>query len=323
MNNETSWYEIKYIRKKRKIRRIVTYRDEKMRDVHFKIKEYLEKNLFFSKFTKAYVKDSSIFLNAKAHMYNDVFIKLDIQNFFNSINHDVLHETLYYELNKNNMDKQVTKMEIAKLINLCSIDRKGLPLGLITSPVLSNIYLKEFDNILYGTLKKWNMENTIYTRYADDLTISFKSHSGVSNELVEQLITLTSKLLKKYKLKINPSKVSIVDLNVSNHVRITGVSITKGVNNYRRISVGRKRINDLYHNSIEMHRKLKLDGICPNDVDYMRIKQIKGMESFIYSVEKEGYERIFSQEMQKQIRDFGFDSLTELIKSLPEKKFGQ
>lgn len=323
MNNETSWYEIKYIRKKRKIRRIVTYKDDKMRHVHFKIKEYLENNLLFSKFTKAYIKNSSIFLNAKAHMYNDVFIKLDIQNFFNSINHEVLLETLYYELNKNNVEKQVTKMEIAKLIKLCSIDRNGLPLGLITSPVLSNIYLKEFDNILYGTLKKWNMENTIYTRYADDLTISFKSHSGISNELLEHITMLVSKLLKKYKLKINPSKVSIVDLNISNHVRITGVSITKDNNNYRRISVGRKRINDLYHNSIDMYRTLKLSGICPNDDDYMRIKQIKGMESFIYSVEKEGYERIFSKEMHKQIRDFGFNSLTELIKSLPEKNFDQ
>ncbi|MFJ6413909.1 reverse transcriptase domain-containing protein [Terribacillus saccharophilus] len=316
MNDKDYWYEIKYIRKKRKIRRIVTYKDERMKQVHFKIKDYLEKNLLFSKFTKAYIRKSSIFLNAKAHMYNDVFIKLDIRDFFNSINHEVLLETLYYELNKNK-EKKVTKIEIAKIIRLCSIDKKGLPLGLITSPVLSNIYLKEFDNVLYGTLKKLNMENVIYTRYADDLTISFKS-LVTSKQCLEQITLLVSKLLRKYKLKINVDKISMIDLNVSNHVRITGVSIIKDSNNYRKISVGRKRINDLYHKSIAMYRKLQ--GTFPDNDDYMKIKQIKGLESFIYSVEKKGYEGVFSTEMNKQIRDLGFNSLNELITNLPEKK---
>lgn len=319
MNNKASWYEIKYIRKKGKTRQIVTYKDEKIKHTHLKIKEYLETNLLFSKFTKAYIKKSSIFLNAKAHMYNDVFIKLDINNFFNSINHEILLNILYYELNKNTKENQITKLEISKLINLCSIDRKGLPLGLITSPILSNIYLKEFDNILYGTLKKYNLENVIYTRYADDLTISFKSSSIVSKDLTEELTILVMKLLKKYKLKINPNKLSIVNLNVSNHVRITGVSVTKDNNNYRKISVGRKRIKKLYYDSINMYRKIKLDEIALNNHDFIKIKQIKGMESFIYSVEKAGYEKIFSEKMNQQINDFGFNSLTELIKTFPEK----
>lgn len=52
---------------------------------------------------------------------------------------------------------------------------KGLPLGLVTSPILSNIYMKEFDNIIYGKLKKMGLDNIIYTRYADDIVISFKA----------------------------------------------------------------------------------------------------------------------------------------------------
>lgn len=320
MNTKASWYEIKYIRKKGKTRQIVIYKDERIKHAHLKVKEYLETNLLFSKFTKAYIKKSSIFLNAKAHMYNDVFIKLDINNFFNSIDHELLLNILYYELNKNIEENQITKLEVSKLINLCSINRKGLPLGLITSPILSNIYLKEFDNILYGNLKKYNLENIIYTRYADDLTISFKSQSGIPNDLSEELTILVTKLLKKYKLKINPAKLSIVNLNVSNHVRITGVSIIKDSDNYRKISVGRKRINNLYYDSINMYKKIKLDGIVLNNDDFMKIKQIKGMESFVYSVEKAGYEKIFSEKMNQQINDFGFNSLTELIKTLPEKK---
>ena len=316
MSDKNQWYIIKYIQKKNKIRRIVTYNNESMRLKHLKIKEYLEANLLFSKFTKAYIKDSSIFKNAKAHMYNDIFIKLDIKDFFNSINHLILLEVLYYELNKKHIDKVVTKIEISKLINLCSIHKKGIPLGLITSPTLSNIYLKEFDNILYGSLRKLDKQDIIYTRYADDLTISFKSKDKLSKEDLEIIISLVTKFLKKYKLKLNISKTNIIDLNISNHVRITGISIIKDQNNYRKISVGRKRINKLYHDTINMYSKIKNQNFILTEEDQYEIKKLKGMESFIYSIEKKGYNKIFSDDMKNYINILGYNSLSELITNL-------
>lgn len=321
MSNTEIWYQIKYIRKKGKIRRIVTYTDESMQARHIKVKEYLEEKLIFSKFTKAYVKNSSIFHNAKAHMYNDIFIKLDIKDFFNSINHKILLESLYSQLNLDQDETEVTKIEISKLISMCSIDKIGLPLGLVTSPILSNIYLKEFDNILYGKLKKMNLENVIYTRYADDLTISYKCESITNNnEILKIILTLVKSLLKRYKLKINPNKISSVNLNNSNHVRITGISITKSSDNYRKISVGRKRINELFHNAISMYFKYSGNPQNLDEMDYLKIKQIKGMESFIFSIEKNGYEKVYSIGMQNRINEIGFDSLSDLIKSLPENK---
>ena len=323
MSNIEKWYQVKYIRKKGKIRRIVTYTDESMRARHVKIKEYLEKKLIFSKFTKAYVSNSSIFQNAKAHMYNDVFMKLDIKDFFNSINHKVLLDILYAQVNVDRDQSEVTKMEITKLITLCSIDRKGLPLGLVTSPILSNIYLKEFDNILYGKLKKMNLDNVIYTRYADDITISFKSANTLNeflNLILKDVIDLVEILLKRYKLKLNTNKISMVNLNISNHVRITGISVTKDSKNYRKISVGRKRINELYHNALSMLLKYRGDSQNLSDSDYLKIKQIKGMESFIFSIEKNGYERFYSLGMQERIKEIGFDSLSDLINKLPENR---
>ncbi|HDR4727485.1 hypothetical protein J0835_01535 [Bacillus cereus group sp. Sample62] len=316
MNEKKMWYEVKYIRKKGKIRKIITYKDESIRRLHVQIKEYLEERLIFSKFTKAYVSNSSIFYNAKAHMYNDIFLKIDIKDFFNSINHKILLEVLYSQLNLDSKQKETTKIEISKLIDVCSLDKRGIPLGLVTSPILSNIYLKEFDNILYGKLKRLGLENLIYTRYADDLTISFKSISNIPDTLLKVILELVSGLLKRYKLKINPNKVSLVDLNISNHVRITGVSVTKDANNYRKISIGRKRINNLYHDAINMYIKCRTGSL--SDADYLRIKQIKGMESFVYSVEKHGYDRVYSLKMHEQIKNMGFDSLSELIKNLPE-----
>ncbi|MFH5185407.1 reverse transcriptase domain-containing protein [Paenibacillus sp. TAB 01] len=314
--NKDSWYQVKFIRKKRKIRKIVTYQEDSIKLRHLRIKEFLEERVFTSKFTKAYKKKSSIFKNAKAHMYNDIFIKLDIQDFFNSVNHKILLDTLYFELNESTENPQFSKLELTKMIHLCSIDKKGIPLGLITSPTLANIYLKGFDNLLYGILKKRNLTNLIYTRYADDLTISFKYNNQIQEEVVE-IIKVVSDLLKKYKLKLNLKKTKVIDLNVSNHVRITGVSIVKEDFNYRRVSVGRKKINDLYHDTMRLYKKLLEQGMVPTIDDSIEKNRIRGMESFIYSIEKKGYENVYSSQMLEHIKSEGFESLTDLIKRLP------
>ncbi len=43
---------------------------------------------------------------------------------------------------------------------------------------------------------------------------------------------------------------------------------------------------------------------------------IKGMQSFILSIEKEGYEKCYSEGMLKKVHYLGFDNLKSLIDSL-------
>lgn len=103
------------------------------------------------------------------------------------------------------------------------------------------MYLKEFDCILYGYLKKMELNNVIYTRYADDIIISFKTDSFVEFKEIENNIVDTSKLLlSKYGLQINNRKTRAYNLDISNHVRITGINITKSEDGYRHLTVGRK-----------------------------------------------------------------------------------
>ena len=50
---------------------------------------------------------------------------------------------------------------------------------------LSNIYLKPFDIQLYNKLKRLKCDNIIYTRYVDDMVISFKkieNHKEIEKE---------------------------------------------------------------------------------------------------------------------------------------------
>lgn len=308
MMNE-KFFIVKYLPKKNGFRKIVTYRsDNSIRENHEKIKGFVVANSLPSKYSKAYIKKRSIVTNAKAHMYNDVFLMIDIKRFFANISHRKLVDFLYFELNKKK--NIISKMECEELVASCSVGEKGLPIGFVTSPVLSNLYLKEFDNIFYGRLKKYELNNTIYTRYADDLTISFKKDNIPTENIIREIKIMASDLLKRYSLKLNHKKDKTIYLDKSNHVRVTGINIIKTEEGYRRLSVGKKRKNELFWNAIEY---LLTDK---SQRDITKLQQIKGMQSFILSVEKIGYEDVFSDGMRAKLNELGYDSLKKLIDEL-------
>ncbi|MDD3138362.1 MAG: reverse transcriptase domain-containing protein [Lachnospiraceae bacterium] len=248
----------------------------------------IRENTYPSLFAKAYVAKRGIYENAKAHMYNDLFLKMDISNFFASIDHDVLKLQLYREIK--HAEKIEPDMDMcAKIVEECSCGYPGLPLGLVSSPDLANVYLKKFDSLLYGKLKSYPVENIIYTRYADDMIISFKFHPKYkmyTNQMKADVIDY----LKEFKLDINEKKTSVVNLEETNHVRITGLSVTKAEDNYRHISVGKKLKNEVFWDAIR---------ICDSaeDRDEQEVKELKGMMSFILSVEKQGISFSYSRNM--------------------------
>ncbi len=297
-----------YIQTKKKIRKIVTYRSDscELKKYHQKVANFINANFINSIFAKAYVAKQSIFENAKAHMYNDYFIMMDVENFFNSINHNNLIDKLFLELNRVRQNN-ISKAECIHIVKNCCVSKKGIPLGFITSPVLSNIYLKEFDGILYGKLKKLNLENVIYTRYADDICISFKD-CDFNFAAETEIINLTKSLLKRYKLKLNNYKTRIYNFNITNHVKITGINIIKLDNNYRTLSVGRKIKNAIFWDAVNLYKK--------SNVTTEEINRVKGMQAFILSVEKNGYEKCYSVNMLAEVKKLGFNSLKDLIDSL-------
>lgn len=78
--------------------------------------------------------------------------------------------------------------------------KKGLPLGNLTSQLLVNVYMNEFDQFVKHQLKA-----KYYVRYADDFVLL--SHDKVE---IEQLLVSTIVFLRKrLKLELHPNKVSI------------------------------------------------------------------------------------------------------------------
>lgn len=304
--------EERYIRTKRKIRKIVTYKtnNSNLAKIHNNVLRFVRKNSYPSSFAKAYVPHRGIFENVKAHLYNDVFIKMDIKDFFNSINHNKLATQLYIELNKVS-ETEITKEQCEEIVDVTSCGYPGLPIGLITSPDLANLYLKAFDSLLYGKIKKYNLDNPIYTRYADDMVISFKCEDGdIYDKIVKSILKDVRALLKEFYLELNEKKTQITDLYLSNHVKITGINLTKDENNYRHISVGKKMKNELFWKAIHYYD-------YPYNASETDISRIKGLLSFILSIEREGISFSYSRGMRQLIYDRGFKNIQDLISSLP------
>ncbi len=84
-----------------------------------------------------------------------------------------------------------------------SFAHTGLPLGNLTSQLLVNIYMNEFDQFVKHTLKA-----KYYVRYADDFVILSRNRA----HLIETLRYIVVFLHDPLKLQLHPKKVSISTL---------------------------------------------------------------------------------------------------------------
>jgi RNA-directed DNA polymerase len=127
-------------------------------------------------------------------------LKCDIRKFFASIDQQILLAILRRSLS----DERTLFLlrNIVESFNSGTIG-KGLPLGNLTSQLLVNIYLNEFDKFVKHRLKAKR-----YIRYADDFVILFQDR----NHLLEILPYVEAFLRERLKLALHPDKVSIETL---------------------------------------------------------------------------------------------------------------
>lgn len=237
-------------------------------------------------------------------MYNNYFFKTDIKDFFASINHNKLVIELYKEI-KN----IATLKDCRDIVDKCSYGNRGLPLGFITSPLLSNIYLKRFDIKLYHKLKYLDCDNIVYTRYADDIMISFKNTKINSLDLQNQIYTILEECLRDYYLRINNKKTKFIVFEKSKQVRLTGTTITERQGK-RRISIGRNHKRKFFYDVINIANTKK------NKRNDYEIRKLKGLLSFYLSVEKKEFESFISNNMKKEIYKHNCKTLYELVQKL-------
>lgn len=127
-------------------------------------------------------------------------VKCDIKKFFASINHKILLEII----SKKIKDEDFLDLIIRIIDSFYSdrtidtADKKGIPIGNLTSQFFSNIYLNELDQFIKHKLKV-----KYYLRYADDFVLLSEDRKY----LEDLLIPIREFLKDELDLEIHPQKI--------------------------------------------------------------------------------------------------------------------
>ena len=128
-------------------------------------------------------------------------IDLDIEKYFDTVNHDKLISILREKVNDKKTLHLIRSFLKAGVMEngLVSPSERGVPQGNPASPVLANIYLDKFD-------KELESRGLHFVRYADDCDIFVKSEMAADRVMK----SVTSWLERKLFLKVSPTKTKVV-----------------------------------------------------------------------------------------------------------------
>ena len=128
-------------------------------------------------------------------------IDLDIEKYFDTVNHDKLISILRENVNDSHTLHLIRSFLRAGIMDngLTLASTIGMPQGGPLSPILSNIYLDKFD-------KELEQRGLNFVRYADDSNIFVKSEMAADRVMK----SVTSWLERKLFLKVSATKTKVV-----------------------------------------------------------------------------------------------------------------
>lgn len=186
LNNKDNFYKTFRLKTKNKWRRIhspINGLKEIQRDIVNILNE-----IPLPEYITGFVCGKSIKYNAEKHVGQRIILSMDIEDFFESTNTNIIKRELKRFLNDNYC--------IDLLTNIATYD-DYLPQGAPTSPILANFSFLSIDEKLNELAQK---NSGIYTRYADDLCLS-SSDRGITD--LKRYIEL---LVEEYGYRIKQKK---------------------------------------------------------------------------------------------------------------------
>ncbi len=197
------------INKINKSKKRVVYNFNEDENMVLKVITYLFSNKYDSKYSyncysfrrKYTVKDALKRLaseNNKGELYG---YKIDVQNYFNSVNIELLLPQLKDFLEDDEIlfqfIKSILTQDKVKFNNEIIKENKGIMAGIPISSFLANIYLQDIDEFFKN-------ENVLYARYSDDI-IFFTTKENV-NYYMEKL----QEMISKKGLGLNQEKIQFI-----------------------------------------------------------------------------------------------------------------
>ena len=211
------------------------------------------------KVANAYVKGRNTVTNAVPHLECAVLIKLDIKDFFPSITRDMLRPLLWHFAYRE-------PQALERILDLC-MTGDGLPQGAPTSPILSNLVLRDVDVHAYQLA---NLMGAKYSRYADDLTFSLVEADSTA---ARKIVAAVRAMLAKHGFELNDKANKLKILRGHQAQEVCGITLNSG-----KPTISRKRRREVRaaRHAIENGR--------PSS---MSLAALEGWESYIRFVHRE------------------------------------
>lgn len=320
-NNEMS-YSIYRIRKKSGGYRIIHAPSERLKGKQQLILERLYTlNFPVHERSFAFVPRKSMQSIMAYHVQNSAGVSVDICDFFGNCS----YEKFVDALNKKNIPFDIELMEDVKrfcfvpavvdfkekLTDIKMLQQANnetmLPQGGVTSPFISNIILSDVDeklNLIFS-----NFYEASYTRYADDICVTFNSDcDGIERKFSEVIGVIYACLLKEH-FSLNPRKTH--KWTERHSTKICGMVLTPGKwlvtgsedqNKYGRVSTSRRKrkfvgarlhkmIQDIQAGRVPPKFYINKDGL----VMPINLNKISGHIAWMASVNKEQCSKLKEQ----------------------------
>lgn len=262
---------------------------------------------------------------------NQWVLRLDIDDFFDTVDHAILNARLNALLNN---EPEIVRL-IMLVIKMGKVSAagnwveatQGVPQGAILSPILANLYLHSFDQfVLYRKLS--------YVRYADDFIILCETKEQAENILLDA----TKYLQNKLKLSLNEPIIS----ELKSGFEFLGVTIQK-----HQISVSTEKRNELLERIATLEfeacgfspKSLKTwEGLCNYYAQLLPQSNLEELDKSLYNrfclLIEENHKRFVNKStLQRALGSVAFLSkqynldkkklVTELLDFYLEKKGGE
>ncbi|HDQ22820.1 MAG TPA: RNA-dependent DNA polymerase [Candidatus Uhrbacteria bacterium] len=128
-------------------------------------------------------------------------LKCDIKKFFDTVNHKILLEIICRKIKDKDTLWLIKEIIESYQTNYSTLfERRGIPIGNLTSQLFANLYLNELDQFV-----KQNLKVKFYVRYTDDFVIAADDAAYLKYIILEIKKFLNGNL----DLRLHPSKISI------------------------------------------------------------------------------------------------------------------
>ncbi|WP_053999354.1 retron St85 family RNA-directed DNA polymerase [Ahrensia marina] len=292
INSAPESYKVFSIPKKTGGTRIIAQPSKQLKIIQRALIEVLLHDFPIHEAAKAYVKGSSIRVNADQHAGSQPIQKYDFSDFFPSITSSDWRK--YCDHNQVNLSTADLHLCTKILFRRAHGERTlRLSIGAPTSPILSNILMFDFDKKISEKLAG---DEVKYTRYADDLTFSAPK-TGYLNAVPRALRECIQEI-QFPTLKLNAKKTAKI---TAKHRRIvTGLTLA----NDGRVTIGRDK-KRLIRSKVH---KFKL-----GQLDRLALDKLTGELAYINAVEPE-YISVLK-------RVYGDECISKITRNKPLRKY--